>query len=84
MSKIRVNFEGFFNLLKIFVINCFWICSMMKVYIDCCVPAQIMYLGKIYFLRYGPANQISGFLNQQYFQNKTMKYPDFLYISTNS
>ena len=26
----------------------------MKIYVICCVPAQIPYLGKILFLRYGP------------------------------
>ena len=28
--------------------------SIMKSYISCCVPAQIPYLGKFLFLRYGP------------------------------
>ena len=31
----------------------YWICSVMKSYIICCVPAQIPYLGKI-FPRYRP------------------------------
>ena len=44
---------GFFNLLENFVINFYWIYSIMK-YIICCVPAQIPYLGKFSFLRYGP------------------------------
>ena len=26
----------------------------MKIYIICCVPAQISYLGKFWILRYGP------------------------------
>ena len=42
------------NILKNFVINFYWICSIMKIYIICCVPAQIPYLGKFLFLRYGP------------------------------
>ena len=44
----------FFNLLKNLVINFYWICSIMKIYIICCVPAQIPYLGKFLFLKYGP------------------------------
>ena len=46
--------QGFFNLLESFVINFYWIWSIMKIYIICCVPAQIPYLGKFLFLRYGP------------------------------
>ena len=30
------------------------------------------------------ANQIAGFFNQPYLQNKSMKYPDFLHGDTNS
>ena len=30
------------------------------------------------------ANQIAGFFNQPYLQNKSMKQPDFLYVDTNS
>ena len=45
----------FKNLLENLVINFFWIWSLMKVYIICCIPAQIRYLGKtIYFLKYRP------------------------------
>ena len=46
---------GFFlSILKNFVINFYWICSIMKIYIICCVSAQVRYLGKFWFLRYGP------------------------------
>ena len=31
-----------------------------------------------------PANQIAGFLNQLFFQNKSMKQPHFLYVDINS
>ena len=31
-----------------------------------------------------PANQIAGFFNQQYLQDKSMKQPDFLHVDTNS
>ena len=46
--------QGFWNLLKNFVITFFWICSIMKIYIISCVPAQIPYLEKYLFLRYRP------------------------------
>ena len=46
--------QGFLNLLKNFVIDFFWICSIMKIYIICSVPAQIPYLGKKFFQRCGP------------------------------
>ena len=48
------NNRVFFNLLENLVINFYWIWSIMKIYIICCVPAQIPYLGKFLFLRYGP------------------------------
>ena len=32
----------------------YWIWPAMKIYIICCVPAQIPYLGKFWFLRYRP------------------------------
>ena len=38
--------QGLWNLLKNFVITFFWICSIMKIYIISCVPAQIPYLEK--------------------------------------
>ena len=43
--------QGFFSLLKNFLINFYWLCSIMKIYIICCFPAQIPYLGKLLFLR---------------------------------
>ena len=46
--------QSFLNLLKNFAINFYWICSIMKINIICCDPAQIPYLGKFLFLRYGP------------------------------
>ena len=45
---------GFLDLLKNLVINFFWIWSIKKVHIICCSLALIPYLGKIWFLRYGP------------------------------
>ena len=69
--------QGFLNLLKNLVINFYWIYSIMKIYIICCVPAQIPYLGKFLFVRYrskcSQANQIAGFFNQVYLLNEIMK-----------
>ena len=42
---------GFLNLKKNLVINFHWICSIMNMFIICCVPAQNLCLGKILFLR---------------------------------
>ena len=57
-SKMRkwtknVHKQSFLNLLEKLFINFYWICSIMKVYIICSVSAQISYLGKSWFLRYG-------------------------------
>ena len=41
--------QGFLNLLKKFCT-----CSMMKIYIICYTPAQILYFEKFLFLRYRP------------------------------
>ena len=38
----------------LYIFNFYWICSVTKIYIICCVPTQISYLGKFCFLRYGP------------------------------
>ena len=46
--------QGFLNILKNFVVNFYWICSIMKMSIICYVPVQIPYLGTFWFLRYGP------------------------------
>ena len=46
--------QGFLYLLKSLVINFYWICSKMKIYIICCVPSEIPYLGNFFFLKYGP------------------------------
>ena len=39
MNQKWVKNRGFFNILKIFGINFYWICSVKKIYIICCVPA---------------------------------------------
>ena len=50
--------SDFLNLLENFVINFLWIWSLKKVYVVCCILAQIPYLGKIIFLAYGPVSRI--------------------------
>ena len=46
--------QGFLNSKKNLIINFHWICSIMKIYVICCVPAQILHMEKILFLRYRP------------------------------
>ena len=46
--------QVFLNLFKHFLINFYWICAIMKIYIISCVSAEIPYLGKFWFLRYRP------------------------------
>ena len=46
--------QGFFNWLENLAINFYWIWSVIKIYIICCVPALIKHLGKFLFLRYEP------------------------------
>ena len=44
----------FFKVIEKFVHNFFfWIRSMLKVYIICSIPVQILYLGNTWFLGYG-------------------------------
>ena len=46
---------GFFWIYwKVLSVIFYWICSIMKIYIICCVLVQVSYLGKFWFLRYGP------------------------------
>ena len=51
IGKMGQN-QGFLYLLKNLVINFYCICSI-KIYIICCVLAQIPYFGKCLFLTYG-------------------------------
>ena len=57
--------QSFLNLLKNLVINFYWICSIMKIYIICCVHTQISYLGK--FLLVGYMTQCSQPIKSQDF-----------------
>ena len=69
--------KGFLSLLKNLVSHFYWVCSVMKIYFICCVPAQIPYLGKFIvpeiWAKIFSANQIARFFNQPYLQNKSMK-----------
>ena len=69
--------QGFLNLLKDLVVNFYWICSILKACIICCVPAQIQYLGKVLSLRYGrkcsQPIRLQDFFNQPYLQNRSIK-----------
>ena len=46
----KIGFLGFIGKFS----HLFWIWSMKKVHIICCILALTRYLGKIWFLRYGP------------------------------
>ena len=58
--------------MKNFVINFYWICSIMKIGIIYCVPAQIPYLGIFWFPRYGSfiKRQTSGTSSDNEWYNK--------------
>ena len=79
---------GFFEFwLENLVINFFWIWSVTKVYIICCIVAK-----KAYFKKSGSRDMIQNslsqssarFLNNFYLWNKSTKKPNFLYINTDS
>ena len=61
---------------------------MMKIYIICCVPGEISFLGKFLFLKYRPKCsqpiRLQDFFNQPLIWNKSVKQPDFLHVDTNS
>ena len=75
---------------KKMVININWICFIIKIYIICCIPAQIHSLEKILFLRYNPkcSQQIRLHDFQiNYFSrkiNETVTSVTFFHIDTNS
>ena len=57
--------QVFFNLLENLVIIFYWIWLLMEIYVICCVPPQIPYLGKSLFLRHG--RKCSQLIRLQYF-----------------
>ena len=61
-----------FKFIEKFGINFYWICSKMKTYIICCSCTNPIF-GKIVQTKSLSANQIAGFFNQQYLQNKSVK-----------
>ena len=62
----------------------------MKIYIICCVPGQIPYLGNILFLGnmcesvHSQSDCRLSQISQPFLQNKSMKHPHFLHADTNS
>ena len=80
--------QGFLNLLKTFVINFYWICSIMKIYIIYCVSAQTLYLGKCLFPRYGQKCsqpiRLQDFLMNHISRTDQWNSLIFLHIDTNS
>ena len=63
--------------------------DLKKISIICCVvPAQILYLGNIVFVRYRPKCfqhiRLQNFLVNFFFLNKSMKQPHFWHVDTNS
>ena len=78
---------GFFNLLENFV-NFYWFFYVMEICIICCVPAQIPYLEKFWFLRCGAKCsqpvRLQDLLINQYLQNRSVKWPGLLDAGRNS
>ena len=61
----------------------------MKIYIICCIYSQRnakfwKNLAPEIWPKMLKANQIAGFLSQQFLQNKSIKQSHFLYVDTNS
>ena len=71
----------FLCLLENLVIHLYWICSLMKLYTICFVPAQISYLGKILKLKLLSTNQIAGFLNQHFACTNSQKLKIEIFLS---
>ena len=72
-KKIDQEYQGFFHFFFKLVINIHRICSIVKVYIICCVSAKILYLEKPCFWYEGQmlsAKQIAWFLNQLFLEKQ--------------
>ena len=74
------------NLLESLIINFFWIWSIKKIYINCCILAKMLPLGNIWFLRYEPKLswpiRLLNFKIDYISRTKKMKKPDFLHFDT--
>ena len=72
--------------MKNLVINFYWICSIMNIYICCSCTNSIF--GKIFvpeiWAKMFSANQIAEYFNQTYLQHKSVICPDILHVDTNS
>ena len=86
--KIRQKLS-FLNLLKNLInfINFYWISSVMKIYVICCAPAQIPYLGRFLFLRYRPIcfqpTRLQDFLINHISRKNQSNSLFFLHVITN-
>ena len=80
--------KGFLNLKKNLVKNFPWICHIMKIYLVSSVPAQILYLRKILYLRCRPKwsqpIRFQDFLINHFFKANSMKQPNSFHVDTNS
>ena len=78
----------FFEFLENLVIKFYWIWSIMKIYIICCVATQISYWWKSLFLRYGPKCslpiKLQDFLFNHISRTNQWNSLFFLYVDTNS
>ena len=80
---------SFLNLLKNLInfINFYWISSVMKIYVICCAPAQIPYLGRFLFLRYRPIcfqpTRLQDFLINHISRKNQSNSLFFLHVITN-
>ena len=86
--RINEPKTGFFELLKNLGIKFFWIWSIIKVYIICCILAQNPYLAKIWFLRYGAKCswpvRLQNFQINYISRKKWWQEPGFLHVDTDS
>ena len=74
---------------KNLVVDFHWIYYVMKIYIICCIYSQAnakfwKNLAPEIWPKMLKANQIAGFLSQQFLQNRSIKQSHFLYVDTNS
>ena len=77
----------FLKLLQNLVIDIFWIWSIKKVYITCCLLVQIRYLEKAgsWDIGQNALGQLDcRILNRLYFQDKIMKRPNFVHVDADS
>ena len=78
----------FLNLLTNLVINFYWICSIMKIYIIYCVPAKISFFGKFFLLRcrawFSEPIRLQDFLTNHISRTNQWDSLIFLHVDANS